>query len=201
MMMQQAGQMRSTAVLLMIGLILMMPVVPPTDATARPAGETLLTDFTEDTADFGWYVLNDNVMGGRSDGSFELRQGGLIFMGSTNTNGGGFSSIRTEDMRLDLSARTGVRLSVKGDGRRYTWRLATPARWRGQQISYWADFETAAGTWTTVDIPFANFIPKFRGYELDGPTLDRTQITGMGLMIYDNQDGPFELQLARVSAW
>ena len=44
-------------------------------------------------------------------------------------------------------------------------------------------------------------MPKFRGYELDGPALDATRITGMGLMIYDGQDGPFALRLASVHAY
>ena len=163
--------------------------------------ETLLTDFTTESADLGWYVLNDNVMGGRSEGGFRLDAGDLSFTGRTNTNGGGFSSIRTGDLQMDLSAQTGIRLRVKGDGRRYTWRLATNARWRGRQISYWAEFDTRAGEWTTVDVPFSDFVPRFRGYELDGPALDPASITGMGLMIYDNQDGPFELQLASVHAY
>ena len=179
----------------------MMIVNPPSVAAKSSAGETLITDFSGEPADTGWYVLNDNVMGGRSDGTFELKPGKLIFAGSTNTRGGGFSSIRTEAVQIDLSAHAGFRLRVMGDGRRYTWRLATPARWRGRRISYWADFETRANTWISVDIPFSAFIPKFRGNELDGPVLDRSRITGMGVMIYDDQDGPFELQLARIGAW
>lgn len=161
----------------------------------------LLTDFTADTADMGWYVVNDNVMGGRSDGDFEQEDGVLKFTGRTNTNGGGFSSIRTKPMELALSDRSGVQLRVKGDGRRYTWRLTTNARWRGRQISYWAEFPTQEGVWTTVDIPFSRFTPRNRGYQLDGPTLDPGQITGMGLMIYDGLDGPFALQLESVSAY
>ena len=179
----------------------MMPVVPPLDASEQPVNELLLTDFTSSSADFGWYVVNDNVMGGRSEGTFEQEEGKLHFTGNTNTRGGGFSSIRTNAMRLDLSRHAGVRLRVKGDGRRYTWRLTTTARWRGRQVSYWADFDTRAGTWTTADIPFSQFIPRFRGYQLDGPALDPGQITGMGLMIYDNEDGPFELHLANVRAY
>ena len=161
----------------------------------------LLTDFTSGAPDPGWYVLNDNVMGGRSAGTFELRDDMLHFSGVTNTNGGGFSSIRTADMQLDLSSYAGIRLRVKGDGRRYTWRLATTARWRGRQVNYWADFDTTDGEWITVDVPFADFIPKFRGARLDGPPLDASQVTGMGLMIYDNRDGPFELFLDSVSAY
>ncbi|MBT8102497.1 MAG: CIA30 family protein [Gammaproteobacteria bacterium] len=173
----------------------------PLDASSSDANEEiLLTDFNSSSSDLGWYVVNDNVMGGRSEGDFE-QQGELRFVGRTNTKGGGFSSIRTRPMQLDLSNHAGIRLNVKGDGRRYTWRLTTDARWRGRQVSYWADFETRDGTWSTVEIPFASFIPRFRGNQLDGPALDAAQITGMGLMIYDNQDGPFELHLASVHAY
>jgi hypothetical protein len=183
--------------------LLLMTVSGPTHAASDPdrGSQLLLTDFTVGGADFGWYVLNDNVMGGRSEGGFEQVDGELLFAGSTNTNGGGFSSIRTDAMQLDLSKHAGIRLRVMGDGRRYTWRLTTEARWRGRQVSYWADFATRDGAWSTVDIPFDRFVPKFRGFELDGPALDFSRITGMGLMIYDNQDGPFRLRLASVHAY
>ena len=161
----------------------------------------LLTDFTSNSADLGWYVVNDNVMGGRSEGGFEQEEGELRFTGRTNTNGGGFSSIRSQPAQLDLSNYTGIELKIRGDGRRYTWRLTTEARWRGKQISYWADFVTRDGAWTTVNIPFGDFIPRYRGYQLEGTALDAAQITGMGLIIYDNEDGPFELHLASVHAY
>ncbi|MDH3362269.1 MAG: CIA30 family protein [Gammaproteobacteria bacterium] len=104
-------------------------------------------------------------------------------------------------MQLDLSTYARIRLHVKGDGCRYTWRLATDARWRGRPGGYWADFETRDGALNTVDVPFSSFIPRSRGYQLDGPALDPGKIEGLGLMIYDKQDGPFELHLASVSAY
>ena len=187
---------------LFLGLLLMTITSPSLDAAASdPRGERLLTDFTPAGSDLGWYVVNDNVMGGRSEGDFEQEPGQLRFAGRTNTNGGGFSSIRSQPLQLDLSSHSGIRLTVKGDGRRYTWRLTTAAQWRGRQVSYWADFDTRDGEWSTVDIPFAGFIPRFRGVELDGPALEPGEIRGMGLMIYDNQDGPFELLLASVRAY
>ena len=156
--------------------------------------ELLLTDFTSASPDLGWYVVNDNVMGGRSDGGFEVQKGELLFAGRTNTRGGGFSSIRSGRLALDLSDRNGIRVRVKGDGRRYTWRLTTGARIYGREIAYWADFDTADGAWQSIDIPFSSFVPRFRGAVLDGPPLDTREITGMGLMIYDKRDGPFELR-------
>lgn len=187
---------------LFLGLLLMtLPGQPPSASSSQHDEILLITDFTSGSADLGWYVVNDNVMGGRSDGDFEQRRGQLRFTGRTNTRGGGFSSIRSEPVRLDLSHHAGIQLRVKGDGRRYTWRLTTDARWRGRQVSYWADFDARDGEWTTVDIPFASFIPRFRGYRLDGLPLDPGQVTGMGLMIYDKQDGPFDLHLDSVSAY
>lgn len=185
-----------------LGLALMTYSGSPIDAAGSQIGDTLeLTDFTAGTADLGWYVVNDNVMGGRSDGDFQVDNGELFFAGSTNTDGGGFSSIRTKRLDLDLSGYAGIRLRVKGDGRRYTWRLATNARWRGGEIGYWAEFDTRDDEWLTVDVPFSNFVPRFRGTRLDGPELDPAEIRGMGLMIYDGKDGPFELRLASVHAF
>ena len=176
--------------------------IPPTFASDSDAeAGLLLTDFTAEEADVDWYVVNDNVMGGRSEGTFTIEQGELNFAGSTNTRGGGFSSIRTKPVELDLSKFAGIRLQARGDGRRYIWRLTTNARWRGRQVSYWGDFDTQDGVWTTVDIPFSRFVPRFQGRRLDGPALDPGQITGMGLMIYDKLDGPFELRLASVRAY
>ncbi|MEM9057570.1 MAG: CIA30 family protein [Pseudomonadota bacterium] len=172
-------------------------------AMATPASATpprLITDFTEGN-DLHWYVLNDNVMGGRSVGDFAVAGGQLSFFGRTNTDGGGFSSLRTGPLVLDLSDRAGIQLRVKGDGRRYTWRLATDARREGRQVGYWLEFDTTAGHWLDVFLPFADFVPRFRGYRLDGPPLDPARIAGMGLMIYDKRDGVFDLRLSNVSAY
>jgi NADH dehydrogenase [ubiquinone] 1 alpha subcomplex assembly factor 1 len=168
------------------------------------AGALMITDFTADTPDLDWYVQNDNVMGGRSEGGFELTPGELIFAGSTNTNGGGFSSIRTRPFEaLDLSKHDGIRLRVKGDGRLYTWQLQTNARYRGFAVSYWAEFDTVDGEWSTVDIPFSRFYPQFRGFKLDEPELelDSSEIIELGLYIYDKKDGRFELRLDSVATY
>lgn len=181
--------------------LLLMTTFGPSNAADQPDGNLLVTDFTADSADLGWYVVNDNVMGGRSEGGFDIDEATLVFTGRTNTRGGGFSSIRTRGLQLDLSDHAGIRVRVRGDGRRYTWRLTTDARWRGREVGYWADFETTEGEWSTVDIPFSAFVPRFRGYRLDGPALNSKRITGMGLMIYDNLDGPFRLDLDSVHAY
>ena len=75
--------------------------------------ETLyLNSFDTDSPDLGWYVQNDNVMGGKSEGGFNISSGQLIFSGNTNTDGGGFSSTRSKPLNLDLSAYDGIRVKV-----------------------------------------------------------------------------------------
>lgn len=190
------------SILLLPGIFLMTTPVPQADAAGSNAGELrMLTDFTPETYNLGWRVVNDNVMGGRSVGDFQIEQGALVFTGFTSTKGGGFSSVRTHRMRLNLSEYDGVRLLAKADGRRYTWRITTSTRWRGEEISYWAEFDTHGDTMNVVDIPFSAFVAKYRGFELGLPELDPGQITGMGLMIYDRRDGPFEFHLASVQAY
>ena len=103
---------------------------------------------------------------------------------------------------LDLSEFDGIRLKILGDGRRYTWQLQTKARYRGFWVSYWADFDTVAGEWQTVDIPFSRIsIRRFGASRLDGPELDTSQLTEFGLYIYDKKDGPFELRLDSIAAY
>ena len=193
---------------LALGLILLsLPGLPINASDTAPSdqsdstGALMITDFTADTADLDWYVQNDNVMGGRSKGGFNIEPGMLIFAGSTNTNGGGFSSIRTRPFKADLSSYKGMRLRVKGDGRRYTWQLQTNERYRRFRVSYWADFETTDGEWITVNIPFADFFPQVRGFKLPGPELDTTDIRELGLYIYDKKDGAFELRLDSIEAY
>jgi hypothetical protein len=45
----------------------------------------VLADFESDRPDPGWYVVNDNVMGGRSEGDFRIEESELHFAGRTNT--------------------------------------------------------------------------------------------------------------------
>lgn len=152
--------------------------------------------------DLAWQTVNDNVMGGRSRGGFARTADALVFSGSTNTNGGGFSSLRASlPAALDLRKATGVELRVRGDGRTYTFMVRTKARYRRSLIWYRASFETKPGKWLDVRIPLADLTPQWRGMRLRGPALDTGALTGMGLMIYDKQDGAFRLEVERIRAY
>ncbi len=143
-----------------------------------------------------WRVVNDDVMGGRSRGGFEIDGGILRFSGTTNTVGGGFSSIRSVPQRLSISnASSGMALRSKGDGRTYTFRVET-----SDGVSYWAEFRSTL-TWRVIKVPFSTFRPRWRGRYLEGPALTPEDITSLGLMVYDKRDGDFYLEVDWIGTW
>ena len=62
------------------GVLLMTFAIPPIDALAADASP-VLADFSTNEGNPGWYVVNDNVMGGRSEGGFTIDEGELRFAG------------------------------------------------------------------------------------------------------------------------
>jgi transforming growth factor-beta-induced protein len=170
-------------------------------STARAeAEEKTLTRF-DGTDGLRWQTVNDDVMGGRSRGGFELTsEKTLRFSGETSLqNNGGFSSIRTRRQPLELGGTDGLALRVRGDGRTYKVSLQTAGTsWR---VSYWADLPTVAGQWTEARIPFAAWVPTSFGRELSGPALEVASIDSVGFMIYDKKAGPFSLEVASIAAY
>lgn len=151
---------------------------------------TVLSEFESNSSQLDWRVVNDNVMGGRSQGDYSVDEGVLRFTGATNTRGGGFASIRSVPQKLPLSnTDKGITLRARGDGRTYTFRVQT-----SNGVSYWADFPSAT-SWQEADIPFSAFRPRWRGMWLDGPVLKPADIVSLGLMIYDKRDGEFYLEV------
>jgi uncharacterized surface protein with fasciclin (FAS1) repeats len=162
--------------------------------------ETPVTTFDGNDS-LRWQTVNDNVMGGRSQGGPRITEDQtLVFAGRTSLqNNGGFSSIRSRRRGLNLGKADGIRLRVRGDGRSYklTARMSGMSRW----VSYWADFETRDGEWIDVRIPFADMIPTSYGRRLPGPKLRPAKIESIGFMVYDKKAGDFQLEVQEVYAF
>jgi len=158
----------------------------------------LIFDFTEEGIDDQWIVVNDNVMGGRSEGGYSFRKNRLIFSGNTNTNGGGFSSIRTNPTNFYLGDRTGLHIRFKGDGR--TYKLGV--RIEGKSVSYRSNFTSGNG-WQEVRVPFDEMEVSWRGRPLskEEHPLIKSKIRSIEFMIYDKQDGPFKLQVDWIKSY
>lgn len=157
-----------------------------------------------------WIVVDDAVMGGRSDGHLAVRigHGGealLVFHGELRTRGGGFTSIRSLGLERRLDDCEAVELRVRGDARRYACDLREGPRIRGVEPTWKAEFEAPADEWTTVVLPLEEFVPTHRGRRLDRRHLEEgspfwTRTGSVGFTIADGVDGPFELVIEAIRA-
>jgi len=161
----------------------------------------ILVDFSD--ADLSeWYVVNDGVMGGlsRSDIQRTDHDTGLFTGKLSLENNGGFASVRTVVGPHDLSNHAGLQIRVRGDGRTYQLRLRSDDRFDG--IAYRALFETSDGEWITIQIPFDQFLPTFRGRIIaDAPPLEVTRIHQLSFLLADKQAGSFALEIDCVRTW
>lgn len=161
-----------------------------------------IMDFTGGGERGRWRVVNDGVMGGLSRSEFlDDGDGPGVFRGTVSLdNNGGFASVRTAPADLGLGGFDGIRLQVRGDGKRYSFRLRTDDRFDG--VAWSAPFETRAGEWVTVTLPFDEFRPTWRGRTVPGtPPLDPARIRQLGLLIADRQAGPFRIDIGRISGY
>jgi monofunctional biosynthetic peptidoglycan transglycosylase len=192
--------MKNVAALLVV--LTVFPGPPPGDAAASERSTDMVVIDFGAPADARWYVVDDGVMGGVSRGTFTLTDAGTaVFAGELSLErNGGFSSVRTDLGTTDLSDWVGLEVRVRGDGRTYQLRLRTDQRFDG--LAYRAFFTTGDGEWTTARVPFAQFVPTFRGRIIaDAPALDSARIRQLGFLLADKQAGPFRLEIAAVRAW
>jgi monofunctional biosynthetic peptidoglycan transglycosylase len=159
----------------------------------------MVVSFADPGAAEAWQTVNDGVMGGvstsrvtrsaRGDGVFE----GVL----SRENNGGFASARVAlPTPGGLSGHT-LAVLVRGDGKRYQVRLHTAELPRG--ASYRARFDTVAGEWREVRLPFAVFRAANRGHEMAGaPALDPARVASVGFLVGDGQEGLFRLEIRHV---
>jgi monofunctional biosynthetic peptidoglycan transglycosylase len=171
----------------------------PQDRDRAPAGRdapmtmTAVIDF--DAPQEPWQSIDDAVMGGVSHSEMVISDGIAVFRGVVSLdNNGGFASVRSQPRLHDLSELEGLVVRVRGDGKRYGFRVRTTSRFDG--VSYQVALETPAGEWREVVLPFDRFEPVFRGRRVaDAPALDPGTIRTFGLIIAGSQAGPFRLEL------
>tara|TARA_B100000900_G_scaffold341830_1_gene305006 strand:- start:1616 stop:3331 length:1716 start_codon:yes stop_codon:yes gene_type:complete len=162
------------------------------------AGKNSVAEFDASEAkSLGWRVVDDGVMGGRSKGNIKVSDDGILtFSGKLSLeNNGGFSSLRTERLKMNLAEADGLIARVKGDGRTYQMRFNTEARFRGMEVSFKADFKTKKNEWIEVKVPFDQFKGSFRGMSLSKEKFDPGKISRIGLLLGDKKQGPFELKV------
>jgi NADH dehydrogenase [ubiquinone] 1 alpha subcomplex assembly factor 1 len=174
------------------------------EATGAPTAERtdvspkMLFDF-EGTGKARWRVESDRVMGGRSTGSAEVTGGTLAFTGEVVTEGGGFSSVRT-DRQVNLSGYDGIELRVRGGGRTFELDVGDGTESRGRQVNRRGPFPTT-DSWETVRVPFDSLEESAHGEPVSVGPLDRSSVESIGIYIIDGKDGPFRLEVDWIRAY
>lgn len=155
----------------------------------------------ESESESGWKAVNDGVMGGKSSGGPSMENSLLVFEGVLNTDGGGFSSVRTPMQPGDLDGAKGLTLRVKSDGRAYKFTMRTNKRNMFRAIAFNTPIPvTPAGEWATVTADFEAVDASVWGRPLSGVEFDPSKVDELGIIIADGKDGPFRLEVARIKA-
>ena len=164
--------------------------------------ESFIFDFKNESEIGYWRIVNDGVMGGLSESEIVYTNGNTaIFRGIVSLeNNGGFASTRTIPRSYKMDGYDGVLIRVKGDGKKYQFRMRTNDRFDG--ISYRYQFSTKLNTWMIIDIPFHECVPVFRGRILkDVETIIPEEIQQLGFLISNQQAGKFQLEIDWIKAY
>jgi NADH dehydrogenase [ubiquinone] 1 alpha subcomplex assembly factor 1 len=168
---------------------------------SQPSEQRVIFNFDAGDAGGEWTSVNDDVMGGISQGSLRISdQGTLEFKGVVSLeNSGGFASIRSRSAKYDLSDFEGLLIRVRGDGQRYACNLRSD--FEIMAGSYQQRFETKKGEWQEIALPFRDFVATSFGQVMrDAPKLNTEKIRSFGFTISDKQAGPFKLEVDWIKA-
>lgn len=149
--------------------------------------------FTSNTNINEWRIVNDDVMGGVSNSSMVLTDAGHgQFSGHVSlANNGGFASIQ-HNTRIKLNDEDKfIVLRVKGDGKRYEFRLKGQI---SQSESYVHEFATS-GEWQTIKLEISEFYPQFRGRKLSSSNFNFESIEQLSFLIANKQEEDFTLMI------
>lgn len=168
-------------------------------AESSPTTMTTLGNFLKDAETERWMVVNDGVMGGKSQSTLRGSPNGAAFSGNVSPdNGGGFASIRAPLASPLVPGLRAVSMRVRGDGKIYQFRIRTSSRWDGP--AYKHGFKTKANTWQQVVLPLHEFEASFRGRSVPGAApLTSKDVRQIGFLIADEQYGSFQLEIEDIT--
>lgn len=156
--------------------------------------EVTVFDFDKDSNPKSWFIEDDVVMGGRSDGHFYINDDfNGVFHGHVSLeNNGGFSSVRHQlPQTLDAGEYEKFVIRVKGDGKRYQLRIKNS---KDNYQSYIAYFETN-GKWQLVEVPFREMKATHHGRMLNMPNYPGKQLDEVAFLIGNKKEQDFKLEI------
>ena len=156
----------------------------------------IIFDFDRNSNANEWRIIDDVVMGGRSNGKFRIdNDGNGVFSGIVSLdNNGGFSSVRYQFDKIKTTKDSRVTIRLKGDGKEYQFRIKDN---RNAYYSYITSFKTT-GEWENIVVNLKDLYPSFRGRTLDAPNYDANSFEEIVFLIGNKKNEPFKLILDRI---
>lgn len=156
----------------------------------------IIFDFNKNSSISNWIVVDDVVMGGRSNGNFQLnKEGKGVFSGKISLdNNGGFSSVRYSFNKLNVEKFKSIVLKIRGDGKNYQFRMKHKST---DYASYITSF-SSSGQWQEIEIPINSMYPSFRGRKLDEPNFFHKTIEEVTFLIANKKNEDFILLIDKI---
>lgn len=169
------------------------------DATDPAVECRRITDFDGEALDAEWFVVNDGVMGGRSNGSIDISDSVMRFSGTVVTDGGGFTSVRYRLVGSEMADTTRISMRVRSDQRVYGVTFEDDAEAGQRSVSHRADLDMAEAVdddgWMTTTLEYSKLVPSVFGRAVDAPAFNPDAAREIGIIIADGADGDFSLDI------
>jgi hypothetical protein len=104
-------------------------------------------------------------------------------------NNGGFSSVRYQLKKTEITKYTKIKLRLKGDGKNYQFTVKNNSR---NYYSYITTFSTT-NEWQDVEIALKDMYPSFRGRRLNTPNFSHDFIEQIVFLIGNKKNEDFKL--------
>ncbi|MEJ6794458.1 MAG: CIA30 family protein [Flavobacteriales bacterium] len=153
-------------------------------------------DFKSNSDIQNWFVVNDDVMGGRSTSTFTIDKDGFgAFQGTISLqNNGGFSSVRYRFDSQEVKDDSKIVIRLRGDGKAYQFRIKPNTT---TYFSYIYNFETS-GEWQEIEIPVKEMYPSFRGRRLNKSNFSDDKIKELAFLIGNKKEETFKLLIDKI---
>ena len=160
------------------------------------SNQILSIDFGSDKDGRNWAIINDGVMGGISIGEAKLNENSLLFVGQLSfENNGGFASLRSNRMNLNLKDAEYIEIKYRLEGIHFALMLEQHSRFWHPYFSY--PLEITDGKWLTKKI-LVEELKETRMSEYTGRTYNQENARSffrIGFISDDKKEVRFKLEI------
>ena len=143
--------------------------------------------------EFDWMIVNDGVMGGRSNSRFEVKDEALHFSGTLSLeNNGGFVSLRSPYSELDVSGYKKLIITYKLDHGKMGFSMN---RYQQYYLPNYKVYLEQSDEWKTVTFKLKDFQEEVMAKKTGNPMPEEAmkEIIRIGFIKSDKDTTPFEL--------